>query len=153
MGTFYVVRHAKSGSRSHWSGDDRLRPLTKKGQNQADALVSILEPFPIAAIYSSPFLRCVQTVQPLAKARKLPLKQTPALGEGKGLAGAMQFIGDPKLKRAVLCTHGDIMWELVDELVKRKIVKPGEGGYDKGAMWVVDVKDGSFEGARYIPAP
>jgi hypothetical protein len=53
----------------------------------------------------------------------------------------------------VLCTHGDIMWELVDELVKRKIVKPGEGGYDKGAMWVVDVKDGSFEGARFIPAP
>jgi 8-oxo-dGTP diphosphatase len=116
-------------------------------------LVSILEPFPISAIYSSPFLRCVQTVQPLAKARKLPLKQTPALAEGKGLAGAMQIMGDPKLKRAVLCTHGDIVWELVEELVNRKIVKAGEGGYDKGSTWVVEVEGGSFVGARYIPAP
>ena len=148
-----MVRHAKSGSRSHWSGDDRLRPLSKKGQKQAEALIAILEPFPISAIYSSPFLRCMQTVQPLAKARKLPLKQTPSLGEGKGLAGAMQILGDPKLKRAVLCTHGDIMWELVEELVKGKVAKAGEGSYDKGAMWVVDVDDGSFARARYIPAP
>jgi 8-oxo-dGTP diphosphatase len=153
MATFYVVRHAKAGSRSHWSGDDRLRPLTKKGQNQAEALVEILEPFPISAIFSSPFLRCIQTVQPLAKAYKLPLKQAPALGEGKGLKGAMEIMGDPKLKRSVLSTHGDIMFELVEELVKRKIVKAGEGGFDKGAMWVVEVKDGSFVGARYIPAP
>ncbi|GAC1506025.1 MAG: hypothetical protein NVS1B3_05170 [Candidatus Dormibacteraceae bacterium] len=153
MATFYVVRHAKSGSRSHWSGDDRLRPLSKKGQKQAEALVSILEPFPISVVYSSPFLRCVQTVQPLAKAHQLPIKQTAALGEGRGLAGAMQMLGDPKLKRAVLCTHGDIMWELVEELVKRKVVKAGEGGFDKGSTWVVDVEDGSFVRARYIPAP
>jgi 8-oxo-dGTP diphosphatase len=153
VGTFYVVRHAKSGSRSQWSGDDRLRPLTKKGQKQAEALVDVFEPFPISAVFSSPYLRCVQTVQPLAKARKLPLKQAPSLGEGRGLAGAMQIMGDPKVKRAVLCTHGDIMWELVEELVKRKIVKPGEGGYDKGATWVVEIDDGSYERARYIPAP
>jgi len=153
VGTFYVVRHAKSGSRSHWSGDDRLRPLTNKGQNQAEALVQILEPFPISAVFSSPFLRCIQTVQPLAKALKLPIKQTPALGEGKGLDGAMTILGDKKLKRSVLSTHGDIMFELVEELVKQKIVRAGEGGFDKGAMWVVEVKDGSFVAARYIPAP
>ena len=148
-----MVRHAKSGSRSQWSGDDRLRPLTKKGQKQAEALVDVFEPFPISAVYSSPYLRCVQTVQPLAKALKLPLKQTPSLGEGKGLAGAMQLMGDTKLKRAVLCTHGDIMWELVEELVNRKVARAGEGGYDKGATWVVEVDDGSFVKARYIPAP
>ena len=148
-----MVRHAKSGSRSQWSGDDRLRPLTKKGQKQAEALVDVFEPFPISAVYSSPYLRCVQTVQPLAKALKLPLKQTPSLGEGKGLSGAMQLMGDTKLKRAVLCTHGDIMWELVEELVKRKVARAGEGGYDKGATWVVEVDDGSFVKARYIPAP
>jgi phosphohistidine phosphatase SixA len=153
VGTFYVVRHAKSGSRSQWSGDDRLRPLTKKGQKQAEALVDVFEPFPISAVYSSPYLRCVQTVQPLAKALKLPLKQAPSLGEGKGLAGAMQLMGDTKLKRAVLCTHGDIMWELVEELVNRKVARAGEGGYDKGATWVVEVDDGSFVKARYIPAP
>ena len=147
------MRHAKAGSRGHWTGDDRQRPLSKKGIKQAEALVQVLAPFPITAVYSSPFLRCVQTVEPLARARKLPLKQTPSLAEGHGLAGAMELIGDPKLDEVVLSTHGDIVWELVEELVKRRIVKPGEGGFEKGSTWVVDFDDGSFERARFIPAP
>src|ERR1700676_1033768 len=75
VGTFYVVRHAKAGSRSNWPEDDRFRPLGNKGSKQAEALVSILEPFPITAVYSSPFLRCVQTVAPLALAPKLARNQ------------------------------------------------------------------------------
>ena len=153
MGTFYVVRHAKAGSRGHWTGDDRQRPLSKKGIKQAEALVEILAPFPITAIYSSPFLRCVQTVEPLAQARKLPVKQTPSLAEGQGLAGAMELIGDPKLDEVVLSTHGDIVWELVEELVKRRVVTPGQGGFEKGSSWAVDVEEGSFVRARFIPAP
>jgi len=153
LGTFYVVRHAKAGSRGHWTGDDRQRPLSKKGIKQAEALVEIIEPFPITAVFSSPFLRCIQTVEPLARARKLPLKQSPSLAEGHGLAGAMEFMGDPKVDEVVLSTHGDIVWELVEELVKSRVVKPGEGGFEKGSTWVVDFEDGSFTRARFIPAP
>ncbi len=153
MATFYVVRHAKAGSRSNWPEDDRLRPVGKKGQKQAEALVSVLEPFPISAVFSSPFLRCVQTVEPLARVRKLPVKQTSMLAEGHGLAGAMQVMGHPKLDHAVLSTHGDIVWELVDELVKQRVIKPGTGGFDKGSTWVVELEDGSFTRARFIPAP
>ena len=153
MPTFYIVRHAKAGSRSNWPEDDRLRPLGKKGANQAEALVTVLAPFPITAVYSSPFLRCVQTVEPLARARKLPVKQTSQLAEGHGLAGAMQVMGHPKLDHAVLSTHGDIVWELVEELVKRHVIRPGEGGFEKGSTWVVDVEAGSFVKASYIPAP
>jgi phosphohistidine phosphatase SixA len=127
--------------------------LSKKGFKQAGALVEILEPFPISAIFSSPFLRCVQTVQPLAQARKLAITQSAALAEGHGLAGAMQFLADPKLDHPALSTHGDIVWELVEELVKRHVVKPGEGGFEKGSIWVVDVEAGSFTRARYLPAP
>jgi 8-oxo-dGTP diphosphatase len=153
VATFYVVRHAKAGSRSHWPEDDRLRPLSKKGQTQAESLVSVLEPFEISAIFSSPFLRCVQSVEPLARSLKLPLKETKALAEGHGLAGAMQFISDPRLDNAVLSTHGDIVWELVEELVNQRVIKPGAGGFDKGSTWVVDYDDGSFTRARFIPAP
>ena len=153
MGTFYVVRHVKAGSRGHWTGDDRQRPLSKKGIKQAEALVETLAPFPITATYSSPFLRCVETVEPLARARKLPVKQTPSLAEGHGLAGAMELMGDPKLDEVVLSTHGDIVWELVEELVKRRVVKPGEGGFEKGSTWVVEVEEGSFVRTRFIPAP
>ena len=153
MGTFYIVRHAKAGSRSQWPEDDRLRPLNKKGVKQAEALVSLLESFPVAAIYSSPFLRCVQTVEPMARARKLPVKQTSMLAEGHGLAGALQVMRHPKLDQAVLSTHGDIVWELVEELVQQRLIKPGTGGFDKGSTWVVDLEDGSFTRARYISAP
>jgi 8-oxo-dGTP diphosphatase len=153
VATFYFVRHAKAGSRSNWPEDDRLRPLGKKGVKQAEALVSVLGPFPIASVFSSPFLRCVQTVEPLARARKLPVKQTSMLAEGHGLAGAMQVMGHPNIDHAVLSTHGDIVWELVEELVKQRVIKPGSGGFDKGSTWVVDLEEGAFTRARFIPAP
>jgi len=148
-----VVRHAKAGSRGHWTGDDRLRPLSRKGLEQAEALVPIFQPFPVTAIFSSPFLRCVQTVEPLGRARGVTVKQERSLGEGHGLAGAMHLMANPGLDGAVLSTHGDIVWELVEELVNRHLVKPGDGGYEKGATWVVDVDGGSLVGARFIEAP
>lgn len=153
VGTFYVVRHAKAGSRGHWTGDDRLRPLSKKGFKQAEALVSVLEPFPISAIFSSPFLRCVQTVGPLARAHDIDVQQSESLAEGHGLTGAMQLMGDSNLDHALLGTHGDIVWELVEELVKRHVINPGEGGFEKGSTWVVVMEHGSPVRARYVPAP
>lgn len=150
---FYIVRHAKAGSRGHWQGDDRLRPLSKKGKKQAEALIDIFKPLKISAIYSSPFLRCVQTVEPLARDRDLEIQETSALEEGRGLRRAQDFLDDPKLDDVVLSTHGDLVWELVEDLVKRRVIKPGEGGYDKGSTWVLEVEDGKPVRARFIPAP
>jgi 8-oxo-dGTP diphosphatase len=153
LATFYFVRHAKAGSREDWTGDDRLRPLTKKGKKQAEELVGDLKKFAITAVYSSPFVRCVQTVEPLALARGFEVKQSAALAEGMGLKGAMQLISDDKLDQAVLGCHGDLSWELVEELVKHRVVKAGEGGYDKASTWVVDFDGDTPVKARYIPAP
>ncbi len=153
MNVFYIVRHAKAGSRGHWQGDDRVRPLGKKGVKQAEALIDVFKPYKISAIYSSPFLRCVQTVEPLARDRDLEIQETPALAEGRGLRGALEFMGDPNLDNVVLSTHGDLVWELVEDLVRRRVIRPGEGGYDKGSTWVVEVKDGKPDRARFIPAP
>jgi 8-oxo-dGTP diphosphatase len=149
---FYFVRHAKAGSRGHWQGDDRVRPLSKKGIKQAEVLIDVFKPFKISAIYSSPFLRCVQTVEPLATDRGLEIVETPALEEGRGLGGAYDFIGDSKLDDVVLSTHGDLVWELVEDLVRRHVIRAGEGGYDKGSTWVVEVEDGKPIRARYLPA-
>lgn len=152
--TFYVVRHGKAGDRAAWTGDDRRRPLSKKGMEQADRLVSVLAPFPISAVFSSPFLRCVQTVEPLARARKLDIKQSPSLEEGSGLEGLGEFLGDRSLDAAVLSTHGDIVEELVEDLVSREVIQPGYGGAEKGCTWVLEVDEhGVAERARYIAAP
>jgi 8-oxo-dGTP diphosphatase len=153
MPTLYFVRHAKSGSRSHWEDDDRARPLSKSGVKQAEALVSVLGPAAISAVWSSPYLRCVQTVEPLARARRLAVQETRHLAEGARLKGAYRFIEDPDLDDAVLCTHADVIQELVDDLIRRRLVKASQIALDKGSTWVVEVEDGSPVGARYIPAP
>lgn len=153
MAIFYVVRHAKAGSRGHWSGDDRLRPLSKKGEKQAEALIKVLEPFGIAAIFSSPFLRCLQTVEPLARAHRIAVRSTPSLAEGHGVGALYEFFKDDKLDQAVLSTHGDIAWELVEDLVQRSVIKAGDGGFEKGSTWVVEVENAVPVGARYLPAP
>ena len=153
MQLFYLVRHAKAGSRGHWQGDDRVRPLSKKGKMQAEDLVDVFKPFKISAIHSSPFLRCVQTVEPLAHDRGLEITESPALAEGRGLTGAFGFMNDPKLDDVVLSSHGDLVWELVEDLVRRRVIRPGEGGYEKGSTWVVEVDDGKPVRARFIPAP
>jgi len=151
--TFYFVRHAKAGSRGHWQGDDRVRPLSKKGMKQAEGLIDVMKPFKISAIYSSPYLRCMQTVEPLARDREIDIKKSPTLAEGRGLRGAYEFMDDPKLDNVVLSTHGDLVWELVEDLVRRRVIKPGVGGYDKGSTWMVEVEDEKPVRARFIPAP
>lgn len=148
-----MVRHAKAGSRSHWTGDDRLRPLTKKGWKQAEELVTVLQAYAVEAIFSSPYLRCTQTVEPLGKARKVSIKTATELAEGHGLDGLRAFLGDSKLDHAVLCTHGDIVWELVEDLVDRHVIRAGDGGFDKGSTWVLTTKDGVPTKARYLAAP
>jgi phosphohistidine phosphatase SixA len=152
--TFHVVRHAKAGNREDWSGDDRRRPLNKKGLKQAEALVDVFKKVPISDIFSSAYLRCVQTVEPLAQARKLEVKQSPSLEEGHGLEGLTEFLADRSLDDVVLSTQGDIVWELVEDLVAREVIRPGDGGYSKGSTWVLEVDEhGVTERARYIPAP
>ena len=153
MRTFYVVRHAKAGSRGHWKGDDRQRPLSKKGLKQAEDLVKIFKPFSISAIFSCPYVRCVQTVEPLARAHRLSVETADSLAEGNGLTGLHELFGDRNLDHAVLSTHGDIVWDLVEDLVGRHVIKPGEGGFEKGSTWILGVDDATVAEARYIPAP
>ena len=153
MPTFYFVRHAKAASRTHWEGNDRERPLNKSGRKQAEELITELGANPISAVWSSPYLRCVQTVEPLAKARKLKVQETRHLAEGARLKGAYRFIEDPELDDTVLCTHADVIMELVDDLIRRRIVKSAQAAFDKGSTWVIEVEDGLPVGARYIAAP
>ncbi len=153
MAAFYVIRHAKAGSRSHWTGDDRPRPLSKKGRQQAEDLVGVLGKFKISAIYSSPYLRCVQTVEPLARDLRLNVAVAPELAEGRGVRGLYRFFDDPTLESTALCTHGDLVWELVEDLTNRRILPAFREAFDKGSTWAVDVEDGSPVRARYIPAP
>jgi len=138
---------APAGRRRCTTGSDGRRPA------DAQNLVEVFAPYPVASIFSSQYLRCVQTVQPLAKRLRLKIEESVSLAEGHGLAGLHEFLDDGDLDNAVLCTHGDIVWELVEDMVKRKIVRPGVGGFDKGSTWIIHMDGSKIAKARYLPAP
>ena len=60
--TLYFVRHAQSDPRQ--SLDNSEYPLSAIGEKQADAIVPILAALNLTRVYSSPFLRCHQTIRP-----------------------------------------------------------------------------------------
>src|SRR5206468_2146730 len=65
----YLVRHGAAGDRHAWHEADELRPLDEEGRWQAEALVALLAEAVIERLLSSPYLRCVQTLEPLAAVR------------------------------------------------------------------------------------
>ncbi|NUR76504.1 MAG: NUDIX hydrolase, partial [Thermoleophilia bacterium] len=84
-----LVRHASAGNRDEWTGDDADRPLDERGRAQALGLVERLTPFRIERILTSPARRCVETVEPLARARGLDAELRPEHGEDRqGTEGA-----------------------------------------------------------------
>ncbi|HZQ49025.1 MAG TPA: phosphoglycerate mutase family protein [Candidatus Dormibacteraeota bacterium] len=147
------MRHAKAGSRGDWTGDDRKRPISPKGERQAARIVEQFQKVAVTAVYSSPYLRCVQTVEPLAKSRKLEVQQSADLAEGRGVTGLYVFFNNADLDDVVLCTHGDIVWELVEDLANRRVLPAFREQFEKGSTWVVDVEEGTPVSARYIAAP
>ena len=139
-----LVRHAKAGDRDRWDAPDDLRPLTAKGEAQAEALVDLLAGYDIDCVLSSPYLRCTQTVAPLASARGLAVEPCDDLAEGEGRAGialTRSLLKEPAY--TVLCSHGDVVEEVLDALGV-----PREQFTRKGATWVLDES-----GARHLPAP
>jgi 8-oxo-dGTP diphosphatase len=153
MGVAYVVRHAKAGDRSDWAGDDRLRPLTKSGERQAEALAELLKNEPIDKILSSGYVRCRQTVEPLAARRKLPVEPAKELEEGAGGESVIRLVQQFKGRNIVLCTHGDVVEELLERLVAQGLVPRARANMEKGSTWVLEEKDGKITSAKYLAAP
>ena len=131
--TSVLLRHASAGDKRHWTGDDRLRPLDARGGRQAAELIELLRPLGLRRVVTSPYVRCVETVEPLAAALGLPVEHDDRLGEGTGAAAAELLREDG----VVACTHGDV----VDALLG--------SGLHKGAAVVLE----GDEVVREIAAP
>jgi phosphohistidine phosphatase SixA len=109
-----LVRHARAGDRSRWRGDDRERPLDEVGIAQARGLVELLGTFTIEAILSSPYHRCLQTVEPLAAARDLVIEARDELGEEHQLTEGVELVQSLAGRDVVVCGHGGLESALVD---------------------------------------
>jgi phosphohistidine phosphatase SixA len=153
--TLLLVRHAKAGSRSAWAQDDDLRPLTKGGQRQADALADRLADEPIKRVLSSRFVRCVQTVAPLAERLGLEIEEHPALAEEAELGDTEALLDELAGVEAVLCTHGNVLGAVLKRLRRHGVDlvgDGGDGGGGKGSAWRLEAgSEGTWTAATYEP--
>jgi 8-oxo-dGTP diphosphatase len=149
----YLVRHAKAGDRDDWTANDRLRPLTKSGWRQAEGLAESLTKERIDGILSSPYVRCMQTVEPLAAKLKLAVEPRKDLEEGSGGESVLSLMEQFKGRNLVLCTHGDVVEELLERLIAQGLVSRARANLEKGSTWVLEEQDGRITSAKYRPAP
>jgi broad specificity phosphatase PhoE len=150
-----LVRHAKAGSRSAWAQDDDLRPLTRSGERQAEALAERLGGEPIKRVLSSRFVRCVQTVAPLAGRLGVEVEDSPALAEEAAIDDTEALLDELAATDAVLCTHGNVLGALLKRLRWRGVELLGDGGSGgggKGSAWRLEAgPDGAWATATYHP--
>lgn len=121
-----LVRHASAGDRADWPGDDRVRPLDRRGREQVTRLVELLEPYRVDAILTSPYLRCVDTVVPLAAARGLQADVREELSEELQFSEGVELVRTLAGRDVVVCGHGGL-----------DSVLPDAPKWKKGSVFVV----------------
>jgi 8-oxo-dGTP diphosphatase len=123
-----LVRHAWAGKAAAWSGDDRERPLDARGVSQAEKLSGLLERFEVEAIYTSPYLRCRQTVEPLAAVRGLVAEVRAELGADQQSGAGRELVRALAGRHVVVCGHGGL----------ESAVLQGPPKWRKGETFVLD---------------
>jgi len=149
----YLVRHTKAGDRNAWPGDDLSRPLSKAGRQQAEALVRVLSGRVIERILSSPAIRCMDTVRPLADQRGLPIEPHDELLEGAPLSGLLELLEHLRSTPSALCGHGDLIPAVIEYLEANGAIVGPDRGWKKGSVWVLERDAGVIVRATYILPP
>lgn len=150
-----IVRHGTAGSKSRFSGDDKLRPLDKNGRAQAEALVAQLSTFGPTDVYAADRLRCHQTVEPLAEELGVTVNNEPSLTEEayadnpkRGRRRVLQIAESHRTP--VICTQGKVIPDLIAWWCERDGVTPDKSRNRKGSTWVLSLVDGRLIAADHI---
>jgi 8-oxo-dGTP pyrophosphatase MutT (NUDIX family)/phosphohistidine phosphatase SixA len=166
--TVLLVRHAKAGSRSAWTGADAARPLSKAGHRQATALRELLPLYGVTSVYAAPRVRCAQTVAGVAARLGVAISTEPACGdEGQAAdpAGAARRLAELSRGPGVvaLCGQGGAIPALVADLAAAggvKLIDPADSPSEKvpskkGSVWVLSfARDtGRLLAADYLASP
>ncbi|WP_123023856.1 8-oxo-(d)GTP phosphatase MutT1 [Mycolicibacterium stellerae] len=156
--TMLIVRHGTAGSKSRYKGDDRLRPLDKRGRAQAESLVGQLLAFGADTLYAADRARCEQTLEPLAEELGVAIHSEPLLTEEA-------YADDRKPARRrileiaaaggtpVICTQGRVIPDLIAWWCDREGVRPDKSRNRKGSTWVMSSWQGHLVAADHIGSP
>ncbi|NOX29260.1 MAG: histidine phosphatase family protein [Actinobacteria bacterium] len=149
----HLVRHAHALSRREWTGPDGSRPLSETGHLQARQFGSI----PMATsveVRSSPAVRCIETIRPLAETLGTEIVVDERLAEAADpqvVAEWMCFTH--RFEEVVLCGHGDLLPEVLRLLQLRGMILDGPNAVAKASLWPCHIVDGAPVRATYTPPP
>jgi len=128
----HLLRHAHAGDPGAWDGPDERRPLSDKGEKQADRLGRFLADvgFKPDAIITSPKVRAAQTAEIVARHLKVTVAVDDRLGGEIGtemLEALLRDAGDPD--RPVIVGHDPDFSELVAVLCGASRVPMRKGAF------------------------
>ena len=128
-----------------------------RGLAQAAHLAGLLTDASVAAVWSSPAVRCVQTVEGIASAAGLTVAVEAFLGEGCDAGkAALRLVEQAAALEGdlVACSHGDLIPRAVGLLATDGMRLDGDEGpamCKKGSMWAIEVGGGRAVTGRYVP--
>ncbi|RAY11268.1 NUDIX hydrolase [Actinomadura craniellae] len=135
-----ILRHGSAGDKGRWREHDALRPLDSPGRAEALALADLLAGYGPVRLVASATARCTETLLPYAQRARVSVVtdlaftvgHTDAATARSRLAGLL----DDGVS-TVVCTHGELVGELVAELCDRLGEKrPDDPSLRKGGFWV-----------------
>jgi 8-oxo-dGTP diphosphatase len=146
----YVIRCATAVPRRRWHGLDQDRALSAVGRAQADAISDWLGATPIAHVLSSPYLRCVETVAPLAHRRDLEVEQLSSLAPNHDVQLILAWLRALP-DHSVLCSHGAVIARVMEILTRQGVDLDGPSTWRKGSTWVLTRHNHRVVAAHAIP--
>ena len=152
----FVIRHTEAGQRRSWNEPDELRPVSKAGLRQARRVAEQLADVAFTRLVSSPYLRCIQSLEPIADRCGLDITIARELDEDEPPAGTEAWVLAASADGpAALSTHGANIQGFVQRLLERGVPIGGDGSvaWEKGSSWRVSVHDGAIRDATYIAPP
>ena len=98
-------------------------------------------------------MRCVQTVEPVAKQWGTSVELAEVLAEGRSFLEVLDLLEDLP-DGSVLCSHGDVIPDVIDALVRRGLEVDGTPDWRKGSTWVLTRDDERrFVHGHALPPP
>jgi broad specificity phosphatase PhoE len=102
-------------------------------------------------ILSSPYDRCIATVEPLAVHFGLSVEVSESLAEGAG-TDALVLVRALADEKVAVCTHGDVIPDVLVPLADEDRLDLGHHPKQaKGSVWVLEHACGRFSRATYLP--
>lgn len=153
-----LLRHAKAIQRLEWQGDDGDRPLDSYGQRQSARMLSNYFPYQIMEIHSSDAIRCLETVEPLARSLKLNIMISEELGEyrySRDSKAALIYVRDVLEEGvpAIICSHNPILPNLMRKFIGKKNFKSLSWTLNPGESWVLHHREGDIVAVDWLAGP